>query len=156
MRRSSRGLRGRRCAMTGGRVGRVDDGERGERELLGRREGRHGGGGEEHVVRHAGKVRARRHVGGERNVRLCGVVKKPEVLLDAVVRRGAENARSHAVVVGTVGVEAALEELLDKIYSRGRGAEIPLRPALTAMCSAEQPCSLRSMTASLLETCLKK
>lgn len=103
--------------MTGGRVGRdgrVDDGDGGEGELLGRGERGHGVG-DEHVVRDSGEVGTRRHVGGQRDVRLCGVVKESEMLLDAVVRRGSQTARSHAVVVGTVGIEAALEELLDEV-----------------------------------------
>ena len=101
--------------MTGGRVGRVDDGDGRESELLGRREGGHGGGGDEHVVRNSGEVGTGRHVRGQRNVRLRRVVKKAEVLLDPVVRRGPQTARSHAVVVGTVRIEAALEELLDEV-----------------------------------------
>ena len=54
-------------------------------------------------------------MGGQRDVRLSRVVKESEMLLDAVVRRGSQTARSHAVVVGTVGIEAALEELLDEV-----------------------------------------
>ena len=58
---------------------------------------------------------AGRRVGDHRDFRLGHLGKETQMLLDAVVRRRAQTARRHAVVVGNVRVEPAVQQLLHEI-----------------------------------------